>query len=316
MKIRRYSFLHIGYHKTGTTWLQEFVFNNADFGFVSPIPRRRMIDLIVVPNPLDYSTIECYKEVHSAISKHVSPDQIPVFSAERFSGHPDSGGYDSRTIADRLFQLFEKPRVLICIREQRSMILSCYNQYIKRGGAITLESYVRVDNRIKIPLFDSLHLMYHRLIGYYFYLFGCDNVLVLPYEMFVATPAQFLQAILVFSRANVNSEDYIYRLPVSRVTNQSLSAFELEMRLLSNFAIGTRNPINQHSLVPLRWSSTEYIFDRIKSLNDYIPSFVQARLSRRNMRIVEQFTSHQFEESNTITSRLIGIDLAQFGYAT
>jgi hypothetical protein len=47
--------LHVGYHKTGTTWLQKFLFNNGDYGFVSPMSIKDMMDFIALPNPLDFS---------------------------------------------------------------------------------------------------------------------------------------------------------------------------------------------------------------------------------------------------------------------
>jgi hypothetical protein len=83
-------------------------------------------------------------------------------------------------IADRLRALFSDARILICIREQKKVILSCYNQYIKKGGAISISSYLNVSDRTRVPLFDFRHFMYHRLISYYQQIFGRDRVLVLP----------------------------------------------------------------------------------------------------------------------------------------
>ena len=46
--------IHIGYHKTGTSWLQERLFSNADFGFESPITPDEIRDHLVVQNPLRF----------------------------------------------------------------------------------------------------------------------------------------------------------------------------------------------------------------------------------------------------------------------
>ena len=40
--------IHIGYHKTGSTWLQQRVFDNADIGYCVPWPSGRE-ELLLVP---------------------------------------------------------------------------------------------------------------------------------------------------------------------------------------------------------------------------------------------------------------------------
>jgi hypothetical protein len=65
---------------------------------------------------------------------------IPMVSSERLSGNPHSGGYDSAVLAERLHQVFPGARVLVMIREQRSMILSSWAQYVRVGGACLLRS--------------------------------------------------------------------------------------------------------------------------------------------------------------------------------
>jgi len=49
---------------------------------------------------------------------------VPVLSAERLSGNPDSGGYDSVHVAEYLAATFPEARVLIVIREQADMLVS------------------------------------------------------------------------------------------------------------------------------------------------------------------------------------------------
>lgn len=63
-------------------------------------------------------------------------DSTPVLSAERLSGNPHSGGYDSLQTAKRLHRLFPQAKVLVVVREQTEEILSCYNQYVRAGGVL------------------------------------------------------------------------------------------------------------------------------------------------------------------------------------
>ena len=49
MTIDRYPLVHIGYHKTGTTWLQQHVFTNSALGFTSPVAITTMMERLVAP---------------------------------------------------------------------------------------------------------------------------------------------------------------------------------------------------------------------------------------------------------------------------
>ena len=304
--------LHVGYHKTGTTWLQNYLFNNEKYGFVSPMSTMDMMNIIALPNPLDFSFETCQSEVDKRLEQ-VRSGLMPVFSAERFSGHPHSGGYDSKEIADRLKVLFPNGQVLICIREQKKVILSCYNQYIKKGGAISVGAYLHVLDRTRVPLFDFRHFMYHRLIGYYQSVFGKENVLILPYEIFTRNSQEYVSRIMEFATGKP-FQGTMDDLPTRRMTNSSITGFELSMRRFLNFTIGTRNSINQFSLRPLSKKYNDFFFGIAQKMKPIIPAFVNNAIMQRIENKISHLSGDRFCESNRITSELIGMDLSQFGY--
>jgi len=305
--------LHVGYHKTGTTWLQRYLFNNNDYGFVSSMSIKDMMDVIIFPNELDFSVEACRREIDQRLMQIGSKDLIPVFSTERFSGHPHSGGYDSKYLADRLNALFPKAKVLICLREQKKVILSCYNQYIKKGGAVSISAYLHVLDRKRVPLFDFQHFMYHRLVRYYQTVFGRDKVLVLPYELFVKDGSDYVARIIEFATGRPCESDP-GSLPINKMTNRSVTGFELVMRRLMNFTMGTRNSINQFSVFPLNHKRTDFIFEQIQKLNPVIPAFINKSILAKMENIVSETVGTRYCESNRITSELINFDLAIFGY--
>ena len=305
--------LHVGYHKTGTTWLQNYLFNNEKYGFVSPMSTMDMMNIIALPNPLDFSLDTCRNEINQRLEQVESGNLTPVFSAERFSGHPHSGGYDSKEIADRLKALFPNARVLICIREQKKVILSCYNQYIKKGGAISVGAYLHVLDRTRVPLFDFRHFMYHRLIRYYQTVFGKENILVLPYELFARNSKEYVSQIIEFA-AGQSFQDSLDDLPMRRMTNSSITGFELVMRRFLNFTIGMRNSINQFSIRPLNKKYNDFFFGIVQKMRPIVPAFVNKSIMRRIENKISEMAGERFCESNRITSELIGIDLSQFGY--
>jgi hypothetical protein len=274
-----------------------------------------MMELIVLPNALDFSPDVSEAGITWFLRSLDMKDLVPVFSNERFSGHPHSGGYDSRMIADRLRGLFTGARILICIREQKKVILSCYNQYIKKGGATSISSYLNVSDRTRVPLFDFRHFMYHRLIDYYQRIFGRDRVLVLPYELFAQDSSDYVSRIIEFAGqrpSNVRPDV----LPARDWSNRSITGFELEVRRLMNFTVGYRNSINQFSILPLKKERTDLLFEQVRKLHPIIP----ASLSRAIMTSLETKASRligsRYCESNRITSELIGIDLSRLGYQT
>ena len=147
--------IHIGYHKTSTTWFQKFLFNNSAIRFILPWRNPEILPVLVYPHALDFAPHTCRKYFQAAILEAQNCGLIPALSSEELSGNPHSGGYASKELADRLAAVFPEAKVLIVIREQKSMIVSTYKQYVKVGGTYSLANYLQppVRGRERIPLF-------------------------------------------------------------------------------------------------------------------------------------------------------------------
>ncbi len=78
--------LHIGYHKTATTWLQEALFNNTENGFYSPWNRGQITEDFVKPNALTFDPLITRARYENGISKAVQNNVIATLSHERLSG--------------------------------------------------------------------------------------------------------------------------------------------------------------------------------------------------------------------------------------
>lgn len=307
--------LHIGYHKTATTWLQKSFFNSQEYGFESPFIFREIIEEIVMPHDFDFYSKGAKDFFVTKINSTCDRGFMPVISAERLSGHPFSGGFDSKIIADRLKETFPNAKVLIVIREQASAILSCYNQYVKGGGVDTLSNYFLASEQYfskRIPLFNLDHLKYDRLISYYIKLFGSDNVLVLPYEYFVQSPVEFLNRILVFS----NIDKVIDNISISNKINTSLPIVEILLYRKINLIFGSRNPINRNSLIPLKRERVEKIMTFLSYVNNICPNKFNETLHNKYMSLIKRSIGNTYFESNNKTSVLIQMNLEQFNYNT
>ena len=198
---RRRPLVHIGYHKTGTTWLQERVFKVAKAGFRSPWTPMEIAEGLILPNDLDFNFNMARKTFESGVTSPSGSGLIPVLTWERLSGTAHAGGFDSATIAQRLHGVFPEARILIVVREQRSMIYALYQQYVRDGGIATLDGYLRPRHEWEIPQFRFEHLEYDRLARLYRKLFGSDRVLVLAFEELRVNPNGFAARIVAYAQA-------------------------------------------------------------------------------------------------------------------
>ena len=185
--------VHIGYHKTATKWLRGGLFCNSAAGYrwLGKAPASPAVNNLIFARPLDFDAAEIRGEFEPLFADAEAAGLLPVVCFGRLSGHPFSGGYDSKLIADRLKDVLPEARILIVIREQRSMIVSTYKQYVKGGGVCTLEHFLEpaTEQGWHVPGFDYRHFEYDRLIAHYHELYGKESVLVLPTSTSSPTPA-------------------------------------------------------------------------------------------------------------------------------
>lgn len=306
--------VHIGYHKTGTTWLQRNLFNNHDIGFCSPLTGRDIKSLLVHPNALDFDVEQCQRYTAPVFQQVRKSGLVPVISRERLSGSLEGGGYDSKEMADRLAAVFPQAKVLITIREQRSALLSSYKEIIKGGAPYTLSSYLTFSQRYpyKLPLFDIAHFKYHRLIDYYIHRFGAGNVLTLPYEMFRTEPVEYVRTILRFCSV-VPSDNVVENLPFSDKSNCALSVLATELKRRLNALMIKNSDINPSTTLPFTLSNQQ-IKPLMYRFDDFSPQALHAYLEHKSRTMVIKHTEGFYQESNFLTAQSTGLDLANYGY--
>jgi len=296
--------LHIGYHKTGTTWLQRHVFGDSGAGFSQMGGAQRLIAI----NAFDFRPRRIRKQMERRIGQAQAQGLVPVLSSERLSGEPHFGGYDSEVIADRLAAVFPNARILVIVREQTSMFLSIYKEYIRRGGAASLRQYLATPrDGYWLPQFRFEFLEYHRLIGYYQDLFGAESVMVLPYELLRAQPATFLRQIGEFVGVPAAQ-------PQVRPVNVSLSAFALGLKRHANRYFVLDGPVNPAP--PFDFPTSNEMLERIcRMLDAKLPVSLHDRQEHRWRRRAALEVGTRYAQSNTITAGLTGLDLRAFRYA-
>jgi len=306
--------IHIGYHKAASSWLQSFLFNNREIGFISPFLREEIGEMIIYPNGLEFSAGLCASVFREKIERAIASNLVPVISYERLSGNPHSGGYDSKEIADRLKQVFPDAKILIIIREQMSMIVSTYKQYIIEGGVCGPARYLKptVEGRGRLPFFSLNYFQYHRLIRYYIDLFGRNNVLVLPFELFRNNPDYFISKIAAFYSISPCNKQ-ICRFFNVRI-NPSLSGIAIFAKRFFNFFVAD-DRLNPAALFPSA-NAERIITWWLGKIDRHLPEAVK-RASTKRLR--EKLHKHigvdYFCSSNIETARLTGLELEKYGYS-
>lgn len=287
--------VHIGYAKTATSWLQEHLFANEGTGLgwirkEAGNPVRRLID----DDPLDFDAAATRAAIDPLLDAVRGRGLVPVVSVERLVGHPFSGGYDSKEIADRIAAVFPEGRVLEVIREQRSMILSTYKQSVRAGSAATVEEFLdppRSKSR-RVPWFDFRFFEYDRLLGRYQRLLGPERVLALTFEQFADDAAAFVRAIGEFAGRPLG-DDVVAQLPLGARENAAPSARAIEAQRRKNFTV--RSELNPAvAAAPLERDAPD---------DQALRAVVNAAVGDR------------YAASNTRTAELTGIDLARYGWA-
>lgn len=194
--------LHIGYHKTGTTWLQRSFFPRARG--ISLVPRIAVRREILVPTPVGFDPKRARARLLEGCSGRV------VVSEEELSGNLHTGGLHgafSEELAARLHAIFPEGRVLIVVRNQAKMVTSAYKQYIKSGGTHRIRGFLQPSRSPhKTPNFSLDFLVYERLIARYEALFGRENVIVHAYEELRARPRELVRALIAELELDLDPE--------------------------------------------------------------------------------------------------------------
>lgn len=172
--------LHIGYHKTATSWMQQRLFVH-EHGYHQIVRHREVWENIVAPHGLLFDP-EAMRAVIAEGMRAVPAGKVPVISSEILSGHPFFGGMGSDDFARRLKAIAPDARILISIRSQMRILTSVYMQYLLRGGTMSPELFFAGDPELGFYGFRPEHFEYHRLVKLYQELFGAENVHVITQE--------------------------------------------------------------------------------------------------------------------------------------
>lgn len=303
--------LHIGFHKTGTTFLQDHVFDPPGRGFASPwsIVGGEAVEQFVLKHPGRYVASETRREFFEAVDAMGRDEKaVPVISHEDLCGYPANHRYYGHEVAGRLHETFPDAQVLIGVREQKSMLRSLWGQYVRKDGEWSLSEFFGdgVERLGFRPICRLDHFEYPLLINRYRALFGADRVRVLPYELLRRDPLAYEQVVHDFCETGVRAE------VAHPASNVGLGALTLAIqRRLNRFIKAPPLWGGDYDALPLAYRAKQRT---IRMLEKSIPKSWHQREDRRIRSFIENLVGDTYKESNRELSELSGYDLGALGY--
>jgi hypothetical protein len=297
--------VHVGLHKTSTTWLQKKVFAAKAGQEINYCGDVALIHgCFVAPSILDF----CADKVRQSFRtfRHSSPNRLSVISWEDLAGRPFHAKFRREIIADRLAAVFPDAYILITIREQIAVILSMYGQYLRYGYSSSLKAFLNEPpSGVPFdPILDRTFYDYERLIALYETHFPKERILVVPSEWMLAEPEAMTE--------HLSRSTGVALAPVTRNT-----ARETTNTAWSDLAYDALRHLNRLESQDSRWQLSPGMFRpnaMAARIDRLTPAFLRQRMHKARRQLVEDAIGNLYAASNRRVSQRIGIDLAQYGY--
>lgn len=303
--------IHIGFHKTGTSWFQLVLYPLVTSHHL--VDRDIVRSTFMGSDAFDFDAAQAREKLQK-----LSKAQPPLICEEDLSGILHIGGastYVAKVLAARLQETLRDAHVIVFVRAQPDAAASWYAQYVREGGTASPRRYFFPDEYLfpgrnmpfKIARFDFSQLNFSGLIQEYDRLFGRDRVHIFAYEEFVSDPRA------VLARLRRIGLDFPDQVPMGRVN----AAYR---KWLMPIARGTalftaRSVENKRTLLHLPF----WFRGRLHLLNllDKLPLFgarVQAAdvLDGPTMEWVEAY----YWRPNQWLQERMGMELGSLGYPT
>ena len=310
MTHRSVPLIHVGYPKALSSWMQKWLFTPEN-GFCKTLDSLTLQLFLIDATPFTFDTTKAKEWISKTLHEtHNSELLQQVITGESLVGHTHCGGYNAKTNADRLKELCPQAKILIVVREQKATIRSLYKTFVIWGMPHSIDRILKPVEPNLSPQFNLDFLRYDLLVAYYQQLYGKENVLVLPYEMFNEDGAGFLRRIFSFCVIG-DSEEKIKKLPLKRRVNRGQTLLNLLIERWRNYFL-LSSPFNYSGLFK---PTEEGLKRRIaRSKKNIFPAFMDDWFEKGFKQKVDAQCEGQFSVSNRRLQQLTGLDLKKYGY--
>ncbi|MCR9287873.1 MAG: sulfotransferase [Bacteroidetes bacterium] len=313
--------LHIGFHKTGTTFLQKSFFplhNDIlylgrswvdkrlgefffDFGFLNDFEfdeksmQRRFSEIL--DDYIKEKSIDCSKK------------NVLLISHESLHSGSDYFGFCIKRQAYRIKAVFPKANIILGVRNQIKMIESHYTEYIIHGGKMKFDYFFRYSYNFNFGL--KIKFKYNKVIKEYCRNFGEKKIYVLIFEEVFSDKLNFLDLCIFL---DIHLPEKIGQIGINpRLGKISISIIRTANILLAkDFTEQYKNRLqNKQSISEdLRW----ILIGLLKKIHRFKWTHLLNNSSTYISLEEKSKIENYFSRSNKELSKLIGKDLKKFGY--
>lgn len=311
--------LHIGYHKTGTTFFQNVLFcNHPEIAYLG----RSWIDddlnsifyKLATEDDNDFNAGALRNEFDALVQRLIDKKtliiqgkKVLLLSHESLHSGDSYFGFTVNRQANRIKDVFPNAKIIISIRNQSKMIESHYTNFIHHGGKMSFHKFYNKSKEFNLGLKNKLD--YYQLVRIYTDLFGENNNFVLVFE------DVFKDNNLSRFYEFVGIEPFVVNK--TEVVNKRLSKFSIKIirtvntLLIRNFNSNYKNRLAEnHSMTEkFRWQIIrllKYLERILGSTNNKSSGY----LSKEQKKEIMDY----YESSNKKLSALIGFNLKEYGY--
>ena len=288
--------VHIGLHRTGSTWIQRSFLPCDETGIGDAWPDREDLGRrLIMAGKHSYSKTAILEELQDRCNRVREKGFIPALSHERFSGNPNSGAIDMPLIAERLQDLIPDAKILLVLRDQQSALESIWCQAVRIGLYCSAKDYLRPydSGDFRIPHFDLEYLCYDGIVDEYVTRFGRENVLVLDFAHLRQDPLAYAGRICSFMGAPEPQK--------ISVEAQYSRPHPLESAMLRRVnLVFRRTSMNPGPPLESKWMY-RHLANTCRFVSNVSPGFVRRAFVRTHEKRVADFVAsntQRFRESN------------------
>ncbi len=295
-------FLHIGYPKTSTTYLQNYFFDKLNINFLGKKNNKVW---------LNSKKRLKFNEIVNNLKKNKNfliPDSKTLVSAEGLIGNIWIDDFYNFRALEKILK-HKKTKIIITIRRQTSIFYSIYKQYLWEGGKKSYQEFFRTSFFKNKREFNINCLNYYELFKKLNKRYIKNNFIILPCEMLNKDNfKQFNKILCKF--LDIKEKNLIYHEKLIRSGYNPNEQFYVR---LSNKILNKKLNVHDNNL------ENYGILDKILNLRGYflkiakLESFFFKREVKELKKIENQIYKY-FKISNMRLSKKIKLDLGQFKY--
>lgn len=301
--------VHVGLHKTGTTWLQKQVLakgHTAQFWHCDDRPLMR--SALVLPSYVFFDP-DAAREAFSPVISEATEAELPlVLSDEMLAGIPFHNRFGQGLVMERVKAVFPGAKILITIREHVGLIHSAYGHYLRAGHTGSLEDFLAMPEASQGKLFRSIldwgHYDYAKVLAFAERMFGQGEVMLAPMEWMTRDTPEFLARMETFTGyAWPSYSQDAARRKVNAAWTEPARRFVRHANRLESKDARWRHKKG-------RWSAN----NMASRVSRWTPRKFQERMKATALDYIRSEVGNYYAASNQEVAQRIGVDLGKYGY--